>query len=257
MTIRLQAAWCVVLACVACDATSTGTESPPSSTSTGSADASTSTTGETEATTNASQTTSEGSADTGDTDSGWDSSGGGYDTDFITDTDDPVGCDEWTYTVLEAGGNTATASALAPVTDGIVLAGSPSSDGVSLRATAGETVWAHEQLAGPDTTLFVQNVLALDDDTFIVAGRRSGPNPAVVWLAQLNAAGAQAWQHEYGRIDLSVWAHLDLERHPDGGFVLSTTGEGSVGGNDLRAIRIDDSGNTLWDLDVGSGGPIA
>jgi len=85
------------------------------------------------------------------------------------------------------------------------------------------------------------------DGGYVMAGltESSGAGSTDVWLLKLNSKGMLEWQKTYGGSQAD-WANA-IQPLPDGGFILagSTRSFGS-GSEDLWLIRLDPSGNILW-----------
>lgn len=73
---------------------------------------------------------------------------------------------------------------------------------------------------------------------------------AVALLASVSASYANVvWDHTYGDTGNDM-AETIIRTH-DGGFVIGGTVQTAAGDLDIRVIKVDDAGNTLWQTDVG------
>ncbi|HKI97541.1 MAG TPA: hypothetical protein VKB51_03600 [bacterium] len=141
---------------------------------------------------------------------------------------------------------------------GYVFAGTTQSKGaggkdawvVKINST-GQQLW--EETFGSPENDSATDLVTLGDKGYVVAGwtesdrdrhKRDG------WVIRLDAKGKKLWEHSYGGAENDE-AH-EIRPGNDSGFVVvGTTESKSAGGKDAWVLRIDDSGNELWNRTIG------
>jgi hypothetical protein len=140
-------------------------------------------------------------------------------------------------------------------------------DGWLVRIDAdGEQLWDYS--LGGNRHDFIPNVIPTRDNGFLVcaasesgvSGNKTLPNLGGIdaWLIKLNAQGSNVWEHVYGGggTDFLVGAI----QSPNGDFILagrSSSFPGDkkisphIGEGDFWAMRLDTSGNRLWERSYG------
>jgi hypothetical protein len=95
------------------------------------------------------------------------------------------------------------------------------------------------------------------------SGNKTSPNYGGYdfWVVRLDASGNKLWDKSFGGTD-NDWLY-DVRQTSDGGFILggwSVSGPGGVktspnyGNTDFWVVRLDASGNKLWDQSYGGSG---
>jgi hypothetical protein len=135
--------------------------------------------------------------------------------------------------------------------------------------TDGEKIW--EQSFGGVDTDGLASISATTDNGCILAGAsRSGssgtktrPNFGLddAWVVKLDENGDLIWQNNFGGSDTDVIQ--SISQVSDGGYILSGYSHSLVSGNktatnygssDGWVIRLDESGNKLWEMTIGGVG---
>lgn len=110
----------------------------------------------------------------------------------------------------------------------------------------GNLVW--DKTYGGNNNDEAYDVAVLPDGGFVVAGttKSKGPGSHAAWLLRMNASGDLLWDKTYGGIS---WDNgRAVVPLADGGFAMAghTWSEGA-GGSDFWLLRVDNSGNLLWE----------
>jgi hypothetical protein len=114
---------------------------------------------------------------------------------------------------------------------------------------AGAVEWRQKFAGGPEDGA---DVVQTSDGGYALAGRTgSGSGLGDVWVVRLNATGGIVWEKTLGGTDLEeATAIVELS---DGGFALSGwTNSFTASGHAPWAIRLDASGNVVWQVAFGS-----
>jgi hypothetical protein len=186
---------------------------------------------------------------------GTDSSGAGN-LDFWVIKLDSSGDSIWQYTY--GGSSVDLAYASEPTADGgLVVAGGAVSFGAGgydvwvLKLSASGTVMWQKAFGGPsDDLAFAIEQTA--DGGFIVAGRTNsyGAGNTDFWILKLKASGELEWQRTYGGSAVD-WA-FSVRQTSDGGYVAAgRTDSFGAGSSDVWILKLDASGNILWQRTFG------
>jgi hypothetical protein len=108
----------------------------------------------------------------------------------------------------------------------------------------GNVLW-QKAFGGPYEDL-ATSVEETSDGGFIVAGRtqRDGVSDSHLWLLKFDGEGNVLWQRAYHP---STWSSAGSVRQtPDGGFIAAGYTEGVVGRTDLWMMKLDASGDIVW-----------
>jgi len=106
--------------------------------------------------------------------------------------------------------------------------------------------------SGYDTARAIQQTA---DGGYIVAGETSsfGAGNSDIWLLRLNSNGEVIWQKTYGGTGNEV-AYF-IQQTSDGGYIVSgETSSFGAGGSDVWIIKLDNSGNIIWQKVYGGSG---
>jgi hypothetical protein len=132
--------------------------------------------------------------------------------------------------------------------------------------SAGETLW--DKTIGGTSTEYLRCMVATHDGGYLLGGWSSsgiGGHKTEVsrggfdyWIVKTDANGIVLWDKTIGgNLDDMIWA-MDIT--PDGGFILTgwsysdasgEKSEPSMGGADVWIVRLDSTGNILWDKTIG------
>lgn len=191
--------------------------------------------------------TSRGSADSGT------AGPSGTDDGLTTaaDTEEPPPADEcWDIDELFSDPARSPAQALAALEEALLLAGSPSYDGVEQIALDGTSVWSHGGFFPMDQPLDVLEAVPREDGSVVIAGQLYAPeypSSRGLWIAELGVDGSLAWQEVLGSIHFMAGVDLDVQLHPAGGLVVSSHDSLDDGVSpSLVTYRLDDDGQTQW-----------
>ena len=116
----------------------------------------------------------------------------------------------------------------------------------------GDVQW--QRTYGGSTADEANAVLPTSDGGYVVAGETYSFGAGLwdVWVLKLDAIGGVLWQKAYGGSG-SDRAYA-LVQTADGGYLIGGyTSSFGAGGNDLWVLKLDPSGNALWQRSVGSG----
>jgi len=103
--------------------------------------------------------------------------------------------------------------------------------------------------AGYDSALAVR---ATSDGGYVLAGHTSsfGAGNRDAWIVKLDASGNAVWQKAYGGAS-AEYAYA-IRETPDGGYILAgVTFSFGAGGEDAWCLRLDASGNVVWQKTYG------
>jgi hypothetical protein len=136
---------------------------------------------------------------------------------------------------------------------GYILVGRHEGGSYAIKVDAsGATQWEQTfgALTGP-----IYSVQQTPDGGYVYVGRRDTSSGSAALLVKGDALGQLVWEKTVGPLTSGSFA-VTGQRITDGGFVITTRGEGRNG--DAYVIRTDASGNELWaKLYGGDGGDIA
>lgn len=164
---------------------------------------------------------------------------------------------QWAQTYGGAGFDTAAAAQPTP-DGGYVVAGdtgsfgSPGAAWVLKLDADGVVVWQRTYRAG--TGIHATSVEPTDDGGYVVAGNLwvTGDN-ADVWVSKLDGGGNVVWQRTFGGEGVDVAGNIVAT--PDGGYVVAAStgsfGLGGAGGFDFWLLKLDASGNIVWQRTYG------
>lgn len=149
-----------------------------------------------------------------------------------------------------AGKGSTSFSAIEPVGDGCLVAGSTETasftgkEGYLVRLNdAGDTIWTQTLALGPETSLFA--IAPLPDGGFAISGRSGPPGGGLLdaVLFRIDATGNQLWVQNYGTAGLEQF--FDLTVSNDGGFTMvGSFFDLSI--DRVYMIHADADGNQLW-----------
>jgi len=131
--------------------------------------------------------------------------------------------------------------------------GSGESDAWMLRIDAGGNELWNKTFGGTglDSGRFIQQT---SDGGYVFVGQTSsfGAQVSHIWLVKTDADGNELWNKTFGA---GFWASGNCVRETiDGGYVVTGFVEGSSAegyGADVAVIKVDPSGDVLWDLAFG------
>ena len=183
------------------------------------------------------------------------------------------------------GDNWDTASTIRQTSDGGFVVGGYSNSGASGNKTAagygfsdfwlvrldgdGNKLW--DRAFGGDWDEDMRSLVETPDGGFLLAGRSysfpSGSKTSAHfgyydwWVIRVDGNGGELWQRSYGGTDDDILR--DVNRTVDGGFILSGSSRSSTNGTktsrwygrtDYWMVRINGSGEPLWDQTLGTRG---
>ncbi len=116
----------------------------------------------------------------------------------------------------------------------------------------GDTLWTRTY--GGTITDGANSVIPTGDGFLITGYTYSyGAGNYDVYVLRVDSAGNELWQRTYGGSDDDVGT--DAVMTPDGGFIIvGYTYTFTHGSDDIFVVRIDSSGNLLWQRNFGGGG---
>jgi hypothetical protein len=134
---------------------------------------------------------------------------------------------------------------------------------------AGNKLW--DRSFGGNWSEYLRSLVQTADGGFLLAGQStsfpSGNKRSPLygsydwWVIRVDANGGELWQRSYGGTDYDIL--LEVNRTADGGFILSGSSDSRTNGTktarrygstDYWLVRINGSGNQLWDQTLGSRG---
>lgn len=109
----------------------------------------------------------------------------------------------------------------------------------------GNEIWQHKIEGSEKNT--IQNVIAMDDRTFIVSGSKISENDIEnIWLAKYNEEGEMLWEKTFG--DSKISSAESMKKLPNGDIVIAARIiENGILDSDLWLFRFDGEGEKLWD----------
>ena len=110
--------------------------------------------------------------------------------------------------------------------------------------------WA--QTYGCSGTDYACSIQQTSDGGFIVAGSTDsfGAGKADFWVLKLDESGNALWQKTYGGTDYDYAS--SIQQTPDGGYIVAGETESfGAGRADLWVLKLDESGNALWQKTYG------
>ena len=158
-----------------------------------------------------------------------------------------------------AGESEWASSVVALADGGLAVAGGTKSKGAGnwdmwvLRLDgSGNAVWERTFGGGEDDG--ADSVVALADGGLAVAGftASKGAGGGDMWVLRLNGSGNEVWDRTFGGGDLDL--ATSVVALADGGLAVAgrTTSKGA-GKQDMWVLRLDGSGNVVWDRTFGGG----
>ena len=122
----------------------------------------------------------------------------------------------------------------------------------------GNIIWQRTYGGGATSDDFAHSVRQTLDGGFIVAGHSfvpgSTPGNTDFWVLRLDANGGVIWQKKYGGAGGDHNAQVDVT--PDGGFFVAgvTASFGAGPNGDFWVLRLDATGNIIWQKTYGGSG---
>jgi hypothetical protein len=187
-------------------------------------------------------------------------SGGGK-TDARVSRLTPEGTEEWNRTY--GGEESDTARSIIRTDDGSLLfAGNltlvtngtqADTDAwiVKIDSSGGE-VW-NRTYGGPDVNASANAVIGTDDGGYVFAGTTAPRevNESAAWVVRLNETGTEVWNRTFGGAGNN--RANAVTRVPGGDFVVAgTTGSSGAGMADVWVVRLNESGDEVWNRTFGS-----
>jgi len=154
------------------------------------------------------------------------------------------------------------AHAIAPTPDGgYIVAGGTLSFGAGYRDVwvlkldgSGNVVW--QKTYGGTGGDWAYAIIPTSDGGYVVAGYTEsfGAGYSDVWVLKLDGSGNVQWQKTYGGTD-DDWANAVVPTS-DGGYIVAgaTCSFGTAGACDFWVLRLDGSGNVMWQKTYGGAG---
>jgi hypothetical protein len=113
--------------------------------------------------------------------------------------------------------------------------------------------WAKTYGGGGDD--YAHSIQQTTDGGYIVSGRTGsfGAGHGDIWVLKLNASGDVVWQKTYGG---GGWDEArSIQQTTDGGYIVSgTTWSFGAGGYDFWVLKLNASGDVVWQKTYGGGG---
>jgi uncharacterized delta-60 repeat protein len=161
---------------------------------------------------------------------------------------------DWQKTYGGSGSN--SARCIQQISDGFIVAGETSSSGagnadfwILKLNSSGNPVWQKTYGgSGVDKIHSIQHT----SDGFIVAGETDsfGAGNADFWVLKLDSSGNVLWQKTYGESGYDI-ANF-IQQTSDGGFIVAgETSSFGAGNADFWVLKLDSSGNVLWQKTYG------
>ncbi len=172
----------------------------------------------------------------------------------------PEGTEEWNRTY--GGEETDTARSIIRTGDGnLLFAGNltlvtngtrPDTDAwiVKIEPSGGE-VW-NRTYGGPDVNASANAVTGTDDGGYLFVGSIAprGGNESAAWAVRLNETGDEVWSRTFGGANDTANA---VTRLPGGDFAVAGSTESSGAGMaDVWVVRLNESGDEVWNRTFGS-----
>jgi hypothetical protein len=121
---------------------------------------------------------------------------------------------------------------------------------VAAQMTFGQVTW--RRTYGGYAADNASAVRQLDDGGYIVLGTTGsfGAGASDMYMLRLNALGDPIWTNVYGGLGIDVGVAVMVL---DDGFILTGhTSTGSVGGYDIRMLRLNAEGGVVWEVTTGT-----
>ena len=97
-----------------------------------------------------------------------------------------------------------------------------------------------------------QYVTEMSDGGYIVAGSYYAVGISDIWVMRLAGDGTPQWQKTYGGTGMNIASAV--YETTDGGYIVGGfTDSSGAGGVDMLLLKIDDTGNVVWQKTYGSG----
>ncbi|MFA7198643.1 MAG: SdrD B-like domain-containing protein [Methanoculleus sp.] len=117
---------------------------------------------------------------------------------------------------------------------------------------SGGEIW-NQTYGGPDANASTNAVTGTDDGGYVFAGTITprGGNESTAWVVRLNGTGEEVWNRTFGETGKN---RADaVTRLPGGGFVVAgSTESAGAGMADVWVVRLDESGEEVWNRTFGS-----
>ncbi|WP_332448713.1 SdrD B-like domain-containing protein [Methanoculleus sp.] len=117
---------------------------------------------------------------------------------------------------------------------------------------AGGEIW-NRTYGGPDVNASANAVTGTDDGGYVFAGTTAswGENESAAWVVRLNGTGEEVWSRTFGETGNN--RANAVTRLPGGGFVVAGSTESAGAGTaDIWVVRLDESGDEVWNRTFGS-----
>jgi hypothetical protein len=132
--------------------------------------------------------------------------------------------------------------------------GSEDQDGLLLKLdSSGNLQWSKTYGGLYDDKLLA--VLQETDGGYVLAGnmRLGEYGPTNCWLIRTDSNGNTLWEKQYGGAQSEGVSRASIVKTADGGYVFGGTTESyGAGSSDFWLVKVDSSGNQLWDKTFGS-----
>jgi len=117
---------------------------------------------------------------------------------------------------------------------------------------SGEEVW-NRTYGGADDNVTAAAVIEAEDGGYVFVGSiapREG-NESSAWVVRVNETGDEVWNRTFGEVGEN--AANAVTRIPGGDYVVvGSTGSSGAGMADVWVVRLDESGNEVWNRTFGS-----
>jgi len=163
---------------------------------------------------------------------------------------------EWNNTYGSVGGETFGASIKETSGEGYILAtssnllGAGSWDAWILKLNPdGSIAW--QNAYGGTATDTAYSVQETSDGGYIISGTKTVASSLDAWILKLSGSGTISWSKTYG--GTGTERAYSARETPDGGYIIvATTDSFGAGDDDIWVIKVDSSGNLLWDKTYGT-----
>jgi uncharacterized delta-60 repeat protein len=199
------------------------------------------------------------------------SASGGYTIAGYTTSFGAGGADAW-IVGIDAGGGPAWqetiggagndyADSIQPTSDGgYVVAGSTDSSGAGsfdmwvAKLTSNGAISWQKTIGGAGNDHATSGIQTTDGGYLVVGNTSSfGSGGADAWVVKLDSAGIVIWQKAYGGGGQDTAE--SVQQTSDGGYIVAgSTSSFGVGGHDIWLLRLDSSGNIVWQNTYGGSG---
>jgi hypothetical protein len=166
---------------------------------------------------------------------------------------DAAGAVEWQRRYDETGGNEEGNSIWQTTDGGYIVAASRSFDTWVLKLTSTGTVsWSRLYSSGQSTP--GDSIRQTNDTWYAIAGETSFGQPGTNgWMLKINQSGFVAWQKSYG--GAATDGIFAMEETANGQFIVAgRTASSGFGNYDAWLMKLDASGNVIWQKTYGDSG---